>query len=139
MEGAPPTERTEVRFLFDRDCLYIGIRCFDSEPKKILAKQMQRDAWLVSDDCATVALDTFGRQREGYLLTVNPAGVRSDGTFSRYVPWENRQVDLLWSAKSRIDDLWWVAEVALPFKSVAFGREGAPWRGSHSKCWTSRP
>ncbi|GAH77888.1 unnamed protein product, partial [marine sediment metagenome] len=34
-EGAPATERTEIRVLFDDLYLYIGVVCFDSEPDKI--------------------------------------------------------------------------------------------------------
>src|SRR5687767_12262154 len=32
--GAPATERTEVRFAFSRDSLYMGVICYDSEPEK---------------------------------------------------------------------------------------------------------
>src|SRR4029079_14849772 len=32
--GEPATERTEVRFVFSRKSLYIGVICFDSEPDK---------------------------------------------------------------------------------------------------------
>src|SRR4029078_6865221 len=32
--GVPSLERTEVRFLYDDDNLYIGFTCFDSEPNK---------------------------------------------------------------------------------------------------------
>ena len=44
VENGEPSERTEVRLLFDSDFLYIGIRCFDEEPDKIIATQMRRDA-----------------------------------------------------------------------------------------------
>ena len=30
--GAAATERTEVRFVFSRTSLYMGVTCFDSEP-----------------------------------------------------------------------------------------------------------
>ena len=40
----PSTERTEVRFLYDDDNLYVGVICFDSEPDKlvIMANQIAR-------------------------------------------------------------------------------------------------
>src|SRR5688572_1817241 len=34
-EGKAPTERTEIRFLFDDDALYIGARLYDTEPIQI--------------------------------------------------------------------------------------------------------
>jgi len=36
--------------VYDEDALYIGVHCYDSEPKRILATQMSRDARLFSDD-----------------------------------------------------------------------------------------
>src|SRR5712691_7224776 len=42
--GAPATERTEVRIAFDRERLYLGVICYDSDPAGIRGKQMLRDA-----------------------------------------------------------------------------------------------
>src|SRR5690349_5751667 len=42
--GMPATERTEVRFVFGRDSLYMGVICYDSEPDKLMGNTMQRDA-----------------------------------------------------------------------------------------------
>src|SRR5687768_2119445 len=42
-EGAPPTERTEVRFLYDDHAVYVAIRAFDSSPEKIAAPVTRRD------------------------------------------------------------------------------------------------
>jgi hypothetical protein len=42
--GGTPTERTEVRFLFDRERLYMGVYCFDSELGELLGNAMKRDA-----------------------------------------------------------------------------------------------
>lgn len=38
-ERQPPTERTEVRVLYDSRYLYFGIQCFDSDPTKIDATE----------------------------------------------------------------------------------------------------
>ena len=40
--GAPSTERTEVRFLYDDDNLYVGVICFDSEPDKLSSRTCAR-------------------------------------------------------------------------------------------------
>src|SRR5258706_16043232 len=39
MEGAPATERTEVRVLFDDKNIYFGIRAFDSDAAHINARE----------------------------------------------------------------------------------------------------
>jgi hypothetical protein len=40
--GAPATERTEVRVVFDRDRIVLGVTCLDSEPARLLGNQKQR-------------------------------------------------------------------------------------------------
>lgn len=41
-EGQPSTERTELRFLLDRQNLYITVISFDREPQNILVSQSRR-------------------------------------------------------------------------------------------------
>ena len=126
VEGAAPTERTEVRFGFDRDYLYVAIRCFDSEPSSIIAKQLKHDSPFDSDDVVTLALDTFGRERDGYLFAVNPAGARAEAVFGRF-SWRNYGWDTVWVAKTTIDGEGWTAELAIPAKSLSFDPR-AVWR-----------
>jgi hypothetical protein len=38
-EGAPATERTELRILFDDDALYIGARLSDSSPRQVVRRR----------------------------------------------------------------------------------------------------
>ena len=40
--GAPATDRTEVRVLYDDDNFYVGIICFDPEPSRIVIKELKR-------------------------------------------------------------------------------------------------
>jgi hypothetical protein len=126
VEGAPPTERTEVRFVFTRDALFLAVRCFDSDPRGILAKQMQHDGTLVADDLVSLVFDTFDRQRDGYLFSFNPAGTRVEGLIED-VARLNTLWDTLWQVRARIDAEGWVAEVAIPFKSLSFDPRSDTW------------
>ena len=126
VEDSPPSERTEVRFLYTTHYLYIGVRCFDSEPDKIIAKQMQRDGLFESDDRVKIAFDTFFRQRDGYFFAVNPAGARTDGLIENFSN-QNRLWDALWQSRARIDDSGWTAEIAIPFKSLSFDPHRDSW------------
>lgn len=126
VEGAPPSEVTEVRLLYNRDYLYIGVRCYDQQPHLILAKQMQHDAHLRGDDYFMVALDTFNRQREGYFFMVNPAGVRVEGLIENFSV-ANKSWDTLWHAHARVDEQGWTAELAIPFRSLGFDPNTHAW------------
>jgi hypothetical protein len=81
VEGATPSQETEVRILFDAGNLYIGVMLYD-DPEGIIANQRERDAFLWSDDRFAWVLDTFKNGRTGYNFEVNPAGAMSDGLIS---------------------------------------------------------
>ena len=125
-EGAAPTERTEVRLLYDRDYLFIAVRCFDREPGKIIAKQMQRDADMDSDDSIAMTLDTFGRKRTGYLFKITPRGATLDALLEADGA-QKTEWDTIWTGRSRIDEAGWTAEFAIPFRSLAFDPQSAVW------------
>ena len=77
--GEPATERTEVRVVFDRDRIILGITCFDSEPARLLGNQMQRDQPFAADDRFMFAIDPFFDGRTGYFFEINPSGAMGDG------------------------------------------------------------
>ena len=81
-ECSNATEETYIRLLYDSNFLYVGIRAYDSEPERIVAKKMQRDVFLGSEDSVSVTLDTFHDQRNGYYFQINPLGARRDGLIS---------------------------------------------------------
>lgn len=124
-EDAPPSMPTEIRLLYDSNFLYIGIRAFD-EPELIIANEMRHDTSFESDDHIAFIIDTFFDRRNAYRMRVNPLGARSDGLIeaSRDI---GDEWDGIWYAKTSIDDEGWVAEIAIPFKTVSFDRDGRSW------------
>jgi Domain of unknown function (DUF5916)/Carbohydrate family 9 binding domain-like len=126
-EGEPPTERTEVRALCDADHLYLGIRCFDREPGRIIATQMKRDADLDTDDRVLVVIDTFEDRRNGYLFEMNPAGAKLDALIASNGEEVNESWDAIWEGRATIDEQGWSVELALPFKSLSFRPELESW------------
>src|SRR5688572_9859477 len=55
--GSPSTERTEVRFLYDDDNLYIGFICYDTTPTRLLIKDLREDFEFGSTDLVQVFID----------------------------------------------------------------------------------
>ncbi len=126
IEGADPSQRTEVRLLYDEDYFYVGVHCFDDDPGSIVAKEMQRDASQGNGDSFSFTIDTFNDQRNGYFFQTNPLGARQDGLID-----QGRNVRLdwdgIWFAKASRDDLGWHAEIAIPFKTVSFDPNNPSW------------
>src|SRR2546425_2049375 len=126
-EGAPGSEETEVRVLFDADNLYIGVTCRDRTPSAIVSTQLGRDADLEVDDRITIVLDPFFDHKNGFFFVVNPAGARADGQISNNAQVLTFEWDAIWDARARITDRGWVAEIAIPFKSLRFKPGQTVW------------
>ena len=140
IEGAPASERTEVRVLFDRSNLYIGVIAFDSEPGKIVVTQSRRDADITESDAIIVVLDTFNDNQNAFVFGTNPLGIEYDGQVAGEgqtsaisqnqsgtggsqrggVSSFNANWDGDWVVKSSITDRGWETEIAIPFKTLRY-------------------
>jgi len=113
-----PSERTEIKILYDENNLIFGIVCYDTTPSAIVGTQMARDADLEADDRVAILLDPFFDQRNGFLFEINPVGARADGQVSNNGFQASRNWDGIWEAEARIAPEGWVLEVAIPFKTA---------------------
>lgn len=124
-EGSPATEKTEVKVLFSKDALYIGVRAHDSEADKIRAILARRDSQCPSD-WIKIWIDSYHDHLTAFEFAVNPCGVKRD------VYWSNDRRkdddwDAVWDVEVSIDDRGWVAEFKIPFSQIRF-----PERDSHT-------
>ncbi len=126
VQGAAPTQRTEVRIAFDDEALYVSARMFDSAPDSIIARLGRRDDRLDSDDFV-VYLDPFRDLRTGYFFGINAAGTLRDGVLMND-DWDDEDWDGVWQGKAVIDEKGWCAEFRIPFSQLRFGKgENTEW------------
>lgn len=123
---ATPSERTEVRVLYDREQLYVAIYCYDSEPDKLTATVKSRDGVMPRDDFVRIMLDPQATRRDGYVFEINPLGGRTDGLLQN-----NSTILTNWNAiwrgqTKRVAD-GWTAEMAIPFRAVSFDPQRTQW------------
>jgi hypothetical protein len=126
-EGAPASEATEIRVVYTETTIYFGVVCRDRTPSAIIATQLTRDADLGSDDSITVVLDPFFDHRNGFVFQVNPVGARVDGQVANNSEDWSREWDGIWEAASRVTPDGWVAEIAIPFKTLRFKPGQTVW------------
>src|SRR5262249_1053271 len=127
LEGRAATEATEVRVLYDRSALYVGIVCHESHMGGVIATQLTRDANLDVDDRVTIVLDPFLDHRNGFFFQVNPVGARTDGEISNNAHELQRDWDGIWEAAvTRTADRW-TAEIMIPFKTLRFKPGQSVW------------
>ncbi len=125
-EGQAATEKTEVGVLYDSNNIYLGIKCFDSEPEKIIAREMRRDAVVDDDDYFELILDTFHDKRSGYYFITNPHGSKREAQLANEGKSYNPSWDGVWKCKSQITDEGWFLEIAIPWKTLRFSKEENP-------------
>lgn len=119
-EGGTPTEKTEVRVLFDQDRLYIGVYLYDSSPDRILINDLQRDFESREGDVFGVIIDAFHKQRTGFTFFTNAKGAKNDSEGYGDGRYTNLSWDGVWYTASQVWDDGWSCEIAIPFKTLRF-------------------
>jgi hypothetical protein len=121
--GEPATERTEVAIIYKAKILYIGFWGYDSEPDKLVAREMKRDFDFDLEDNFEVIIDTYNDDRNGFLFVINPNGARADVQVLNNGESENIYWNGVWNAKTSINDEGWFAEIEIPFSTLKFSSE----------------
>jgi len=123
VEGAPATEKTEVRVAYDNDKLYFGIHAYYGDVALRRANRSDRDK-LDNDDTVTVILEPFLDYLRGYTFSVNGYGVQRD---SMIVVQNNTSdaggqisFNALYQSGGQLSDDGWTAEIAIPIKSLRY-------------------
>ena len=131
-EGAQPTDRMEVRFVYDDTALYVGARMYSADP--IQAPLGRRDEGDQSEYFA-VFLDTYLDRRTATAFGVTAAGVRLD----EYFPTDSDDGDdgynPVWVARTTVDAQGWTAELWIPFSQLRFTDQDSQVWGLNIKRW----
>jgi len=134
-QGQPASERTEVRVIFTNDTLYVGVVCYDHDPNTIVVSDSRRDADLDETDSFRILFDTYRDLQNGFVFGTNPAGIEYDGQVTNEgqgggglrfgsvagsgggfnVNWDGA-----WRVRTKISDIGWTAEFAIPFRTLRF-------------------
>ncbi len=145
-EGAPASERTEVRVLYDDKNLYLGIQAFDADPARINARDLVRDSLFATDDRIEIILDTYHDRRNAFRFAVNPLGTQQDALITDEGRDVNRSWDGSWISAGRIDAKGYIVEIAIPLTTLRFTEGIDAWgfnvsrvirRKNEENLWTS--
>ena len=140
IEGAPASEKTEVRVIVGRGNVYIGIIAFDSDPSRIIVSQSRRDASLSETDSVVMVLDTFNDNQNAFVFGTNPLGIEYDGQVAREgqtsgvsvggggaggtqrggISAFNPNWDGDWTVRSQITERGWETEMSIPLKTLRY-------------------
>jgi hypothetical protein len=74
-EGEPASERTEPWVAFDNENIYFAVKCYHSDPDRIIATELRRDSGLIfQNDSVSIVIDTFHDLRNGFKFQTNALG-----------------------------------------------------------------
>ncbi|MCG6928467.1 MAG: carbohydrate binding family 9 domain-containing protein [Acidobacteria bacterium] len=117
-EGAPATERTELRLLYDDHALFVGARLYDHEADQIVRQLSRRDE-IAETDTFSLYLDPHHDHRSGVVFEVSAAGVQRDAALDDDIL-EDPTWDAVWSSAVTVDEGGWTVEMRIPFSQLRF-------------------
>lgn len=124
-EGVPASQNTEAYFLYDKEHLYVGVKCYD-EADEVMSEIAGRDN-IGGSDYFEIMLDTFDDDRNAYSFGTTPDGTKIDGRYSNGGEWD-RSWDGVWFVETSRTEWGWAAEFKIPFNTLIFPRtESMTW------------
>ncbi len=137
-EGAPITERTEVRIVTDGQALYVGAWLYDTDPSGIVPGEKVRDGDISKSDYFGILLDTYHDRQNGFVFTTTPAAIEYDAQVVNegegggiQLPGQTRASagslggfnlnwDGTWTVATSVDSAGWYAEFRIPFTTLRY-------------------
>ena len=125
-EGAPGTQSTDVRILYDDDAIYVGVLLHDRDRSAIVTTDTRRDANLDDMDSFQMIFDTFQDQQNGFVFGTNLAGAQYDAQVrdqgSPLASWDGS-----WEVRTAANVSGWSAEFRIPLRTLRYGPPPQTW------------
>ncbi len=133
---------TDVRMTYDDEFLYVIAVMHNLGPRDYIVQSLRRDYRGAAYDGFSVVLDTYKDKTNAFTFGVNPYGVQREGLITNggnpgrggggggggggnnsfSLTWDNK-----WYADAKIYDEYWIAEMAIPFKTLRFKENMDSW------------
>jgi hypothetical protein len=120
-EGAPSSQPSEVRFVYDDTTLYVGGTFLDDlHGDTPLVDSLKRDFTGRDGDVVAIVLDTFLDSRNAFTFTTNPGGAQSDAQTHDDGRQLNQDWNGVWTVRTGRVAGGWTLEMAIPFRTLRF-------------------
>ena len=122
--------QTEIRFLFDDENLYVGIKVY-AAGNDYIVPSLRRDFRASGNDNITLLFDTFNDATNAFVFGSNPMGVKREILLAgggNDVSGFNIAWDAKWFAESKIHDNYYILEWAIPLYAFKYREGETQWR-----------
>jgi hypothetical protein len=120
---------TQVKATYDDEFIYIVAVCYDDGTRVIQSLKRDDDDAHWGSDNFTVVIDPMNTKQNGFMFGVNAGGsqieaqLNVNGPRTRYDQnWDNK-----WFSEVKRYDNYWVAEFAIPFKTLRYSTNISEW------------
>ncbi|MDX2247323.1 MAG: DUF5916 domain-containing protein [Bacteroidia bacterium] len=122
--------QTEVYMTYDDEFLYVGAKCISFDDHYI-TQSLKRDYTFNGSDNISILFDTYGDRTNAFLFGMNAFGVMREALIANggrefddfSESWDNK-----WFGEAKIHGDYWIAEMAIPFKTLRFKDGNDRWR-----------
>ncbi|MCU0449793.1 MAG: carbohydrate binding family 9 domain-containing protein [Bernardetiaceae bacterium] len=127
-DSSRAVRRTEVMMTYDEEFIYVAGICYDGLPGSYIISSLRRDYRGPNYDGFNVVIDPFQDKTNAFFFGLSPYKVQREGLIANggagqgdlSLSWDNK-----WYGETKIEDDRWVAEIAIPFKTLRF-KDGTP-------------
>lgn len=135
-QAKAPSQKTEVKILYDDKYLYVAFKCYDNEPEKMNPILGRRDDYTVGD-IAGIAFDSYNDKQTAFEFNLTSAGQKVDLMHMGEYGWDFNW-DAVWNGKTSVGDSAWFAEMRIPFTQIRFSNNKEHIWGMHIWRWIYR-
>lgn len=119
--------QTVAKILYDEEYIYVlGIMYNLFDDRQYITPSLRRDFRGSANDSFSVIFDPFKDHTNGMFFGINPFGVQREGLVTNgndlNLDWDNK-----WYGKTKRYGCHWVAEMAIPFKTLRFNEGEISW------------
>ncbi len=126
--GAPASQKSEIKFIYDDEAIYIGAILYDTAPDSIISEFSKRDNMGISDNFG-IHIDPFDDASTAYSFYVNPAGVQMDSKVGEDSRHEDKSWDAVWESYTRFANNGWIVEIRIPYSALRFPKKEVQFWG----------
>ena len=111
---------TEFALAADNKNLYIAVKCFISDPEKmVLGKNRERDGHTFSDDSIELFIDPDKSNNHYFHLVLNAGNKYYDSVVTYFGKKKRPDFNLKMKSATKVFNDYWIAEIAIPYTELA--------------------
>ena len=120
-----------AKVLYDDQFIYVlGVMQNPDGDRDYITPSLRRDFFGDANDSFSILIDAFQDNTNAFIFGINPFGVRREGLIANggsgqgafSLNWDNK-----WKGEVRQEDGYWVAEMAIPLKTLRFAEGQTKW------------